>query len=141
MIPIDHCDYVWRCNEKLIIFSILLLYENDKLLAGNYPNLMLKTKPFQVSKFEMKDRGPTTYVLPWGQGCPNHLPRSTRPTQKPPDLRFVMVSSGFQLLETNSSESVGGSLLQNLTPTNPTNLHQPKATIRCYMKHYSVRSC
>ena len=60
MSPLDHCVYIWRCYDELTIFS---LYVDDILLARNSPNMMSKTKSFQSSRFEMKDMGPTTYVL------------------------------------------------------------------------------
>ena len=58
--PLDHCVYIWKCYDELTILS---LYVDDILLAGNSPNMMSKTKSFLSSRFEMKDMGPTTYVL------------------------------------------------------------------------------
>ena len=58
--PLDHCVYIWRCYNELTILS---LYVDDILLVGNSPNMMIKTKSFQVSRFEMKDMSPSTYVL------------------------------------------------------------------------------
>ena len=69
-----------------------------------------------------------------------HLPRLTRPTIKPPNLRLVIVGGRFRPLETDFGGSVGGLLLQNLTPTDLTNLHQQKATARSRLKHYSIKS-
>ena len=69
-----------------------------------------------------------------------HLPRLTRPTLKLLDLRLVTVGGRFRPLETDSGGSVGGLLLQNLTPTNLTNLHQQKATVCSRLKHYSIKS-
>ena len=60
MSPLDHCVYLWRCNNEL---KILSLYVDDILLAGNSLDMMSKTKSFLSSRFEMKDMGPTTYVL------------------------------------------------------------------------------
>ena len=60
MSPLDHCVYIWRCNNEL---KILSLYVDDILLARNSPNMMSKTKSFQSSRFEMKDMGLDTYVL------------------------------------------------------------------------------
>ena len=58
--PLDHCVYIWRCYNELTILS---LYVDDILLVGNSPNMMIKTKSFQVSRFEMKDMSPSTCVL------------------------------------------------------------------------------
>ena len=60
MNPLDHCVYVWRDKEKLALLSI---YVDDILLASNSPDMMKETKFCLGSKFEMKDMGPTNYVL------------------------------------------------------------------------------
>uniref|UniRef100_A0A2N9G0N8 CCHC-type domain-containing protein n=1 Tax=Fagus sylvatica TaxID=28930 RepID=A0A2N9G0N8_FAGSY len=60
MSPLDHCVYVWRDKEKLALLS---LYVDDILLASNSPDMMKETKFYLGSKFEMKDMGPTNYVL------------------------------------------------------------------------------
>uniref|UniRef100_A0A2N9HJS7 Reverse transcriptase Ty1/copia-type domain-containing protein n=1 Tax=Fagus sylvatica TaxID=28930 RepID=A0A2N9HJS7_FAGSY len=60
MSPLDHCVYVWRDKEKLALLS---LYVDDILLASNSPDMMKETKFCLGSKFEMKDMGPTNYVL------------------------------------------------------------------------------
>ena len=61
MSPLDHCAYVYKCHEKLTILSF---YVDNILLEGYYPNMMTKKKKlFLASRFEMKDFGPTTYVL------------------------------------------------------------------------------
>ena len=60
MSRLDHYVYIWRCYNELTILS---LYVDDILLAGNSPNMMSKTKSFLSSRFEMKDIGPAIYVL------------------------------------------------------------------------------
>ena len=60
MSPLDHCVYIWKCYDELTILS---LYVDDILLAGNNPDMMSKTKSFLSSRFEMTDMGPATYVL------------------------------------------------------------------------------
>jgi hypothetical protein len=60
MSPLDHCVYVWRDKEKLALLS---LYVDDILLTSNSPDMMKETKFCLGSKFEMKDMGPTNYVL------------------------------------------------------------------------------
>ena len=59
MNPLDHCVYIWRCYDEL---KILSLYVDDILLAGNSLDMMIKTKSFLASRFEMKDMGPATCV-------------------------------------------------------------------------------
>ena len=41
--PLDHCVYIWKCYNELTILS---LYVDDILLAGNNPNIISKTKSF-----------------------------------------------------------------------------------------------
>ena len=41
----------------------MILYVDDILLASSDKNLLLETKRFLTSKFEMKDLGEATYVL------------------------------------------------------------------------------
>ena len=60
MSPLDHCVYIWRYYNEL---KILSSYVNDILLARNSPDMMIKTKSFLASRFEMKDMGLATYVL------------------------------------------------------------------------------
>ena len=59
MNPLDHCVYIWRCYDEL---KILSLYVDDILLAGNSLDMMIKTKSFLASRFEMKDMGLATCV-------------------------------------------------------------------------------
>ena len=59
MNPLDHCVYIWRCYDEL---KILSLYVDDILLAGNSLDMMIKTKSFLASRFEMKDTGLATCV-------------------------------------------------------------------------------
>ena len=60
MSPLDDYVYIWRCYDELTILS---LYVDDILLAGNSPDMMSKTRSFLSSRFELKDMGPTTCVL------------------------------------------------------------------------------
>ncbi|GMP77212.1 hypothetical protein CsSME_00033565 [Camellia sinensis var. sinensis] len=39
--PLDHCVYIWKNDDKLAILS---LYVGDILLAGNCPDMIIKTK-------------------------------------------------------------------------------------------------
>ena len=57
MIPLDHYDYVWRCNEKLIILSILLLYEDDKWQIISW----------KLSKFDVKNKALPSIKV-WNEG-------------------------------------------------------------------------
>ena len=59
MNPLDHCVYIWRCYDELTRLS---LYVDDILLARNSPDMMIKTKSFLASRFEMKDMGLATCV-------------------------------------------------------------------------------
>ena len=63
-----------------------------------------------------------------------------RLTQKQLDLRLVGVGGRFGPLEIDSSGPVGWLLLQKLTPTDLTDFHQQKATVRSHLKHYSIKS-
>ena len=56
----DDCVYA-KFKESKFIF--LILYVDDILLASNDRNMLLETKKFLASKFEMKDLGEATYVL------------------------------------------------------------------------------
>ena len=58
--PLDHCVYIQKNDDKLAILS---LYVDDILLAGNCPNMIIKTKIFLASRFEMKDLSLASYVL------------------------------------------------------------------------------
>ena len=55
---ISLCLYL-RHNDNLAILS---LYLDDILLAGNCPNMIIRTKTLLASRFEMKDMGPAIYV-------------------------------------------------------------------------------
>ena len=63
-----------------------------------------------------------------------------RLTQKQLDLRLVGVGGRFRPLEIDSSGPVAWLLLQKLTPTDLTDFHQQKATVRSHLKHYSIKS-
>src|SRR6185312_5535227 len=56
----DNCIYAKFWGSK---FIFLILYVDDILLASSDKNLLLETKRFLTSKFEMKDLGEATYVL------------------------------------------------------------------------------
>ena len=43
--PLNHCVYIWKNDNKLAILS---LYVDDILLAGNCPDMIIKTKTFLV---------------------------------------------------------------------------------------------
>ena len=56
----DNCVYAKLKNEKYIF---LVLYVDDILLASSYVNLLLETKKFLSSKFDMKDLSEASFVL------------------------------------------------------------------------------
>ncbi|XP_066348760.1 chaperone protein dnaJ A6-like isoform X2 [Miscanthus floridulus] len=56
----DNCVYVKVKNEKYIF---LVLYVDDILLASSDVNLLLETKKFLSSKFDMKNLGEASFVL------------------------------------------------------------------------------
>ena len=60
MINEDHCVYVKRSKKGFIVLS---LYVDDKLLAGNDKEMIVATKEWLSSNFEMKDMGEASYVL------------------------------------------------------------------------------
>ena len=60
MIEEDHCVYINRSNNHLIILS---LYVNDILITENDKQLIGVTKKWLSSNFEMKDMGDASYVL------------------------------------------------------------------------------
>ena len=60
MIEEDHCVYVKRSKGSFIILS---LYVNDILLAGNDVEMIVATKEWLFSNFEMKDMGEVDYIL------------------------------------------------------------------------------
>jgi hypothetical protein len=56
----DNCIYAKLKNEK---FIFLILYVDDILLASGDVHLLLETKGFLSSHFDMKDLGEVSYVL------------------------------------------------------------------------------
>ena len=56
----DNCVYAKFKNGKYIF---LVLYVDDILLASSDVNLLLETKKFMSSKFDMKDLGEASFVL------------------------------------------------------------------------------
>jgi hypothetical protein len=56
----DNCIYAKFKNRK---FIFLVLYVDDILLASSYVHLLLETKDFLSSHFDMKDLGEASYVL------------------------------------------------------------------------------
>jgi hypothetical protein len=56
----DNCVYVKFKNGKYIF---LILYVDDILLASSDVSLLLETKKFLSSKFDMKDLGEASFVL------------------------------------------------------------------------------
>ena len=56
----DHCVYVKQSKGSFIILS---LYVDDILLAGNDMEMIIATKRWLSSNFEMKDMGETDYIL------------------------------------------------------------------------------
>ena len=56
----DNCVYAKLKNGKYIF---LVLYVDDILLASSDVNLLLETKKFLSSKFDMKDLGEASFVL------------------------------------------------------------------------------
>ena len=56
----DNCVYAKFKNGK---FIFLVLYVDDILLASSDVNLLLETKKFLSSKFDMKDLGEASFVL------------------------------------------------------------------------------
>jgi hypothetical protein len=60
MIEEDHCVYVKRSKGSFIILS---LYVDDMLLAGNDKNMIVSTKGWLSSNFEMKDMGEADYIM------------------------------------------------------------------------------
>ena len=60
MIEEDHCVYVKRSKGSFIILS---LYVDDILLAGNDMEMIITTKGWLSSNFEMKDMGEVDYIL------------------------------------------------------------------------------
>ena len=60
MMEEDYCVYVKRSGKSLLILS---LYVDDILLAGNDMKMIVTTKRWLASIFEMKDMGDANYVL------------------------------------------------------------------------------
>ena len=60
MVEEDHCVYVKRSKERFLILS---LYVNDILLARNDKEMIVATKAWLSSNFEMKGVGEASYVL------------------------------------------------------------------------------
>lgn len=60
MIEEDHCVYVKRSKGNFIILS---LYVDDILLASNDMELVVVTRGWLSSTFEMKDIGEVSFVL------------------------------------------------------------------------------
>jgi hypothetical protein len=56
----DNCVYVKFKNGKYIF---LIMYVNDILLTSSDVNLLLETKKFLFSNFDMKDLGEASFVL------------------------------------------------------------------------------
>jgi hypothetical protein len=56
----DNCIYAKFKNEK---FIFLVLYVDDILLASSDVHLLLETKSFLCSHFDIKDLGEDSYVL------------------------------------------------------------------------------
>ena len=56
----DNCIYAKFKNG---IFIFLILYVDDILLASSDVNLLLETKKFLSSNFDMKDLGEASFVL------------------------------------------------------------------------------
>jgi hypothetical protein len=59
MIEEDHCVYVKQSKGSFIILS---LYVDDILLAGNDKDMIVATKGWLSSNFEMKDMGEANYI-------------------------------------------------------------------------------
>ena len=60
MIEEDHCVYTKRSKGSFIILS---LYIDDILLAGNDAEMIVATKEWLSSNFEIKDMGEANYIL------------------------------------------------------------------------------
>ena len=60
MIEEDHCVYVKQSKGSFIILS---LYVDDILLAGNDMEMIITTKGWLSSNFEMNDMGEADYIL------------------------------------------------------------------------------
>lgn len=60
MIEEDHCVYVKQSDKGFLILS---LYVDDILIAGSNMEIVVATKEWLSSTFEMKDMGEASYVL------------------------------------------------------------------------------
>lgn len=60
MIEEDHCVYVKQSKKSFIILS---LYVDSILLAGNDKEIIVATKEWLSSNFDMKDMGEADYIL------------------------------------------------------------------------------
>ena len=60
MVKEGHCVYVKQSKENFLILS---LYLDDILLARNDKEMIVATKAWLSSNFEMKDMGEASYVL------------------------------------------------------------------------------
>ena len=60
MIEEDQCVYVERSKGSFIILS---LYVDDILLANNDMEMIIATKGWLSSNFEMKDMGEADYIF------------------------------------------------------------------------------
>ena len=60
MIEEDHCVYTKRSKGSFIILS---LYVDDILLANNDTEMIIATKEWLSSNFEMKDMSEADYIL------------------------------------------------------------------------------
>jgi hypothetical protein len=67
----NNCVYIKFKNGKYIF---LILYVDDILLASSDVSLLLETKKFLSSKFDMKDLGKASFIL----GIEIHRDRSKR---------------------------------------------------------------
>jgi hypothetical protein len=56
----DNCVYIKFKNGKYIF---LILYVDDILLASSDVNLLIETKKFLSSNFDMKDLGEASFIL------------------------------------------------------------------------------
>ena len=60
MIEEDHCVYIRRSKDKLVILS---LYVDDILIVRNSKEYILEMKLWLSSKFEMKDMSEAAYII------------------------------------------------------------------------------
>ena len=60
MIEEDHCVYIKQFKKSILILS---LYVDDILLAENDISVIVSTREWLSSQFEIKDMGKANYVL------------------------------------------------------------------------------